>query len=64
LDYSVYVLTSGVYELLETIQTQSFMKTGEWIPGQLYSFAVTARNDIGSSSLSTPVEIYAATVPS
>ena len=64
MDYSVYVLTSGVYELLEIVQTQSFMKAGDWTPGQLYSFAVTARNDLGSSALSMPVEIYAATVPS
>ena len=64
LDYSVYVLTSGVYKMLGTVQSQSFMKEGDWTPGQLYSFAVTARNEIGSSALSLPVEIYAATVPS
>lgn len=64
-DYKVYYdQSTGNYVLLQDgITDREFVTTTSLTAGALYSFRVSARNQVGEGGQSEIISIYAATVP-
>jgi hypothetical protein len=65
IDYNVYYDQGlSIYILLaEKLTTSYFTTAANLIPGETYSFKVTARNTVGSSDDSSIISILAAQIP-